>query len=129
MNEESSDRNVAVVIDDDLAARALLTDALERAGFLVHAAGTAPAGIDLVRLRSPVVTTLDIDIPGMDGFEAAKRIRSISETYLLVVTARSSDSDVLLGYQSGADCYVTKPFRPLELRARIGAMLKRPRMQ
>lgn len=128
MNEEYLLENSAVVIDDGPGARSLLTTTLERAGFNVHSAVTATAGMELVRLHSPAVTTLDIDIPGVDGFEVVRRIRSVSETYLVVVTARSSESDMLLGYQSGADCYLTKPFRPLELRARIAAMLKRPRM-
>ncbi|WP_426182398.1 response regulator transcription factor [Microbacterium sp. TWP3-1-2b2] len=84
-------------------------------------------GIELVRVHDPIITTLDVSMPGMDGFEAAKRIRAISSTYLLMLTARSEEIDALQGLQSGADDYITKPFRPRELRARIEAMLRRPR--
>ena len=66
-------------------------------------------------------------MPGMDGFETAKRIRAFSHTYLIMLTARADEIDTLQGLQSGADDYVTKPFRPRELRARIEAMLRRPR--
>ncbi|WP_460794998.1 response regulator transcription factor [Microbacterium sp. GXF0217] len=118
---------VAVVIEDEPDIRSLLSDILEQAGFVVHSAGTGLDGVELVRTHDPVVTTLDVSMPGMDGFETAKRIRAFSTTYLLMLTARSDEIDTLQGLQSGADDYVTKPFRPRELRARIEAMLRRPR--
>ncbi|MFD5215177.1 response regulator transcription factor [Microbacterium sp. NPDC058345] len=118
---------VAVVIEDEPDIRALLAEVLEEAGFDVHTAGTGLDGIELVRRVDPVVTTLDVSMPGMDGFETAKRIRAFSSTYLLMLTARSEEIDALLGLQSGADDYVIKPFRPRELRARVEAMMRRPR--
>lgn len=121
--------SVAVVIDDEPDSRAMLSDLLERTGFTVHAAGTGSEGIELVRLHNPEVTTLNRDVPGMDGYETAKSIREFSPTYLLMLSARSEAKDVLEGLQSGADCYITKPFRPRELRARIEAMLRRPRTE
>lgn len=127
MDEESSQKNVAVVIDDEPAVRSLLTVTLERAGFTVHSASTGLAGIGLVRLHSPAITTLDVTMPGIDGFETAKRIRAFSETYLLMLTVRTAESDLLQGYQSGVDAFMTKPFRPGVLRARVEAMLRRPR--
>lgn len=120
--------NIAVVIDDEAVVRSALTAALEPAGFSVHSAGTGLAGIELLRRHSPVVTTLDINMPGIDGFETAKRIRQFSNTYLIMITASSAASDLLQGYECGIDCYITKPVRPAELRARIQAMLRRPRM-
>lgn len=119
---------VAVVIEDEADIRQLLSDVLESAGFDVHAAGTGLDGIELVRRHDPVVTTLDVSMPGIDGFETAKRIRAISSTYIVMLTARSEEIDALQGLDSGADDYVTKPFRPRELRARIEAMLRRPRV-
>jgi two-component system OmpR family response regulator len=118
---------VAVVIEDEPDIRSLLADVLEQAGFEVHTAGTGLDGIELVRDHDPVVTTLDVSMPGMDGFETAKRIRAFSHTYLVMLTARADEIDTLQGLQSGADDYLTKPFRPRELRARIEAMLRRPR--
>ncbi len=119
---------MAVVIEDDADIRALLAEVLTQGGFDVHAAGTGAEGVRLVREFHPVVTTLDVSMPGMDGFETAKRVREISPTYLVILSARSEEIDVLQGLQAGADDYVTKPFRPRELRARIEAMLRRPRV-
>ena len=118
---------VAVVVEDEPDIRSLVCDVLEQAGFTVHSAATGIEGIELVRAHDPVVTTLDVGMPGMDGFETAKRIRAFSSTYVIMLTARSEEIDTLQGLQSGADDYVTKPFRPRELRARVEAMLRRPR--
>lgn len=122
------EERVAVVIEDEADIRTLLSEVLSNAGFTVHAAGTGEEGLDLVSALDPVVTTLDVSMPGMDGFETAKRIRAVSSTYIVMLTARAEEIDVLQGLQSGADDYLTKPFRPRELRARIEAMLRRPRM-
>lgn len=122
------DARVAVVIEDEADIRSLLADVLEQAGFTVYTAATGTDGIELIRRVDPVVTTLDVNMPGMDGFETAKRIRAVSTTYIVMLTARTEEIDALQGLESGADDYVTKPFRPRELRARIEAMLRRPRM-
>ncbi|MBU4465378.1 MAG: response regulator transcription factor [Actinobacteria bacterium] len=117
----------AVVVEDEEDIRSLLTAVLEQAGFIVHAAADGQTGLELVRLHNPVVTTLDVNMPGMDGFETAKRIRAISATYIVMLSARTEEIDALQGLEAGADDYVAKPFRPRELRARIDAMLRRPR--
>lgn len=122
------DSQVAVVIEDEPDIRSLVTDILEQAGFRVYPAGSGFEGLDLVQQHQPIVTTLDVSLPGMDGFETARRIRAFSSTYIVMLTARADEIDTLQGLQSGADDYVTKPFRPRELRARIEAMLRRPRM-
>lgn len=124
MNEE---QRTAVVIEDDPDIRELLESVLEQAGFRAIGAANGIDGVEAVREHSPVVTTLDISMPGIDGFETAKRIREFSSTYIILLTARSEEIDVLQGLDSGADDYLTKPFRPRELRARIEAMLRRPR--
>ncbi len=122
------ENRVAVVIEDEADIRQLLSDVLASAGFEVHAASSGLEGIELVREHRPVVTTLDVSMPGIDGFETAKRVRAISSTYIVMLTARSEEIDALQGLEAGADDYVTKPFRPRELRARIEAMLRRPRV-
>ncbi|WP_033106241.1 response regulator transcription factor, partial [Microbacterium profundi] len=122
----ASPQMIAVVIDDDAAERSSVIEVLARAGLAVHSTSPATA-VESVRRYSPVVTVLGIDIPDADGFEIARRIRADSATYLVVLSTRSAQSDVILGYQSGADCYMTKPLRPLELRARVDAMLRRAR--
>lgn len=118
---------VAVVIEDEEDIRFLLSTVLAQAGFHVFGAANGHEGLDLVRAHDPLVTTLDVNMPGMDGFETAKRIRSISSTYIVMLSARTEEIDALQGLEAGADDYVAKPFRPRELRARIDAMLRRPR--
>ena len=73
------------------------------------------------------VILLDVMLPGLDGFEVARRIRTFSDAYIIMLTARVDEIDALMGLESGADDYITKPFRPRELRARIETMLRRPR--
>ena len=116
---------VAVVIEDDADIRNLLEAILDQAGFVCHATGSGDEGIAAVREHQPILTTLDISLPGIDGFEVARRIRSFSSTYIIMLSARDEEIDTLMGLDAGADDYLTKPFRPRELRARIEAMLRR----
>ncbi|HWR86518.1 MAG TPA: response regulator transcription factor, partial [Rhodoglobus sp.] len=120
-------RRVAVVIEDDADIRHLLETVLTQAGFQVITAGNGLDGIDAVRRYDPLVTTLDVNMPGMDGFETARRIRDFSATYIVMLTALGEEIDAMQGLDAGADDYVNKPFRPRELRARIEALLRRPR--
>jgi two-component system OmpR family response regulator len=117
----------AVVIEDDDDIRHLLETVLAQAGFEVTARANGYDGVEAVRAVSPTVVTLDVNMPGMDGFETAKRIRQFSDAYIVMLTALGEEIDTLQGLEAGADDYVTKPFRPRELRARIEAMLRRPR--
>ena len=121
------EERVAIVIEDEEDIRTLLATVLAQAGFEVHGAADGARGVELVREHQPLVTTLDVNMPGMDGFETAKRIRAISSTYIVMLSARTEEIDALQGLEAGADDYVAKPFRPRELRARIDAMLRRPR--
>lgn len=127
VTEQLGERRTAVVIEDDADIRQLLETVLEQAGFETVSAANGLDGVEAVRAHNPLVTTLDVSMPGIDGFEAAKRIRAISSTYIVMLTARGDEIDTLQGLDSGADDYMTKPFRPRELRARIEAMLRRPR--
>jgi DNA-binding response OmpR family regulator len=124
MNSASPPR-VAVVIEDDADIRNLLEAILGQAGFTCYTAGTGTDGLEAIRQHEPILTTLDISLPGIDGFEVARQIRSFSSTYIIMLSARDEEIDTLMGLDAGADDYLTKPFRPRELRARIEAMLRR----
>ena len=117
----------AVIIEDDPDIRHLLADVLEAAGFSVVTAGNGIDGVRAALAYQPLLTTIDVNMPGIDGFEAARRIRAGSDTYILMITALDDETDVVLGLSAGADGYINKPFRPRELRARIDALLRRPR--
>jgi two-component system OmpR family response regulator len=119
---------VAVIIEDDPDVRSLLDEVFLAAGFETILTGSGPEGLTAIEQHHPVITTLDINLPGIDGFEVARRIRRISDTFIIMLSALSDESDVVLGLTSGADEYLVKPFRPRELRARIEALLRRPRL-
>lgn len=125
LNAMDGGGRVAVVIEDDADIRNLLEAVLTQAGFVSHVAGTGPDGVAAVQEHQPIITTLDISLPGIDGFEVARRIRRFSNTYIIMLSARTEEIDTLMGLDAGADDYLTKPFRPRELRARIEAMLRR----
>lgn len=118
---------VAVIVEDDQDIREILSMVLAQSGFEVHAVGTGAAGVEAVRTHNPAVVTLDLGLPDIDGFEVLRRIRTFSDAYIIMLTGRSEEMDTLLGLESGADDYITKPFRPREVRARIAAMMRRPR--
>jgi DNA-binding response OmpR family regulator len=115
----------AVVIEDDADIRNLLEAILGEAGFSCQTADSGLTGIEAVRTHQPILTTLDVSLPGIDGFEVARRIRAFSDTYIIMLSARDEEIDTLMGLDAGADDYLTKPFRPRELRARVEAMLRR----
>ncbi|GAA4191403.1 response regulator transcription factor [Gryllotalpicola kribbensis] len=123
-----ADGECAVVIEDDDGIRELIQAVLEQIGLRVFAASSGVDGVARVSECRPVLVTIDVNMPGIDGFETAKRIREISAAYIIMLTARDEEIDALQGLSSGADDYVLKPFRPRELRARAEAMLRRPRV-
>ncbi|MBG0738348.1 response regulator [Paeniglutamicibacter antarcticus] len=118
---------VAVIIEDDQDIRELIEVVLNQSGFEVHSVDRGAAGVKAVREYSPTIVTLDLGLPDIDGFEVARQIRLFSDSYIIMLTARAEELDTLMGLESGADDYLTKPFRPRELRARVSAMLRRPR--
>ncbi|MEZ2388311.1 response regulator transcription factor [bacterium RCC_150] len=119
---------VAVVIEDDEDVRNLVDAILSEAGFVVHSAATGREGVEVVRHQQAVVVTLDVGLPDMDGNEVLRRIRQFSDAYVVMLTARRDEPDTLTAFLTGADDYVKKPFLPRELRARVTAMMRRPRM-
>ena len=123
----NGDEWVAVIIEDDPDVRDLIDIVLTQSGFRTVVTENGPAGVEAVRAHNPLITTLDVNMPGMDGFAVAKRLREFSSTYLIMITALADEIDVVQGFEAGADDYLVKPFRPRELRARADSMLRRPR--
>lgn len=117
---------VALVIEDDEDTADLLDLVLSQAGFSVITAVDGAAGTELARVHQPALTTIDINMPGMDGLEATRRIREFSGTYIVIISTRSAEQDILAGFDAGADDYVPKPIRPRELQARLAAVARRP---
>ncbi|MCK6079066.1 response regulator transcription factor [Microbacterium sp. EYE_5] len=117
----------AVIVEDDPDIRHLIVEVLEAAGFSTVSVGNGIDGVRAVLSYQPLITTLDVNMPGIDGFEAARRIRAQSDTYIIMITGLEEEADVVLGLGAGADEYVVKPFRPRELRARVESLLRRPR--
>lgn len=117
---------VAVVIEDDQDIRELIEVVLQQGGFDVYSATSGTAGVEAVKKYAPAIITLDLGLPDIDGYEVARQIRLFSDSYIVMLTARAEELDTLMGLESGADDYLTKPFRPRELRARVAAMMRRP---
>jgi DNA-binding response OmpR family regulator len=116
-----------LVVDDEPHIRTVLRGYLEADGFAVSEAADGEAAIRQVRQRAPDLVLLDVKLPGMDGLEALRRVRTFSDVYVILVTARSEEVDKLVGLAVGADDYVTKPFSPREVAARVKAVLRRDR--
>jgi two-component system, OmpR family, alkaline phosphatase synthesis response regulator PhoP len=116
-----------LVVDDEPLITRTVQAYLEREGFTVQAAADGPAVLKLVRSFRPDLVVLDIMLPGMDGLEVLRRLRQESEVYVLMLTARTEETDKIVGLTMGADDYLTKPFSPRELAARIKAILRRGR--
>lgn len=116
-----------LVVDDEPGIRHVLRGYLEADGFEVSEAGTGEDALAQLRRRPPDVVLLDVMLPDIDGIEVLRRIRTFSEVYVVLVTARSEETDTLVGLGVGADDYVTKPFSPREVVARVKAVLRRGR--
>ena len=129
MTETTQGARSAVIIEDDPEISELLAVVLEQAGFNTYVATDGMSGLELIREKDPMLTTLDVNLPGIDGFEVARRIRGFSSTYVIMLSARRDEIDTLTGLNSGADDYLAKPFRPRELRARVEAMIRRRELE
>ena len=117
----------ALVVDDEPALADVVTSYLVREGFEVEIALNGEDALARARVLDPDVVVLDLGLPGIDGIEVCRRMRTFSDCYVVMLTARTDELDTLVGLSVGADDYVTKPFSPRELVARIRAMLRRPR--
>jgi DNA-binding response OmpR family regulator len=116
-----------LVVDDEVPILDLVRGYLERDGFVVDTAADGPAGLAAVRSGNPDVVVLDVMLPGLDGIEVCRQLRTFSDAYVLMLTARGEEIDRIMGLTVGADDYLVKPFSPRELVARVKALLRRPR--
>ena len=116
-----------LTVEDDERIRTAVKLALEDEGWTVDEAGSGEEAIDLFHRASPDVVLIDIMLPGIDGFELCRHLRKTSDVPIVMVTARADTHDVVAGLEAGADDYLTKPFAPKELSARIRALLRRIR--
>lgn len=114
-----------LVVDDERSVRKLVASYLDREGFQVIEAADGAAALKLARIEKPDLVVLDLMIPEVDGLEVCRILRSESDPYILMLTARTEEGDKLLGLGLGADDYLTKPFSPRELVARVKAILRR----
>ncbi|NHN55629.1 response regulator transcription factor [Calidifontibacter sp. DB0510] len=116
-----------LVVDDEVALAGMVGNYLDRAGYTVQLAHDGLAALEAARAFTPDVVVLDLGLPGLDGIEVCRQLRTFSDAYVLMLTARTEEVDTLIGLSVGADDYVTKPFSVRELVARIGVLLRRPR--
>src|SRR5512138_714234 len=114
-----------LVIDDEPSILNLVTAYLKPEGYEVYTATDGPSGLKAARAFKPDLVLLDIMLPGMDGIELLSRLRRESEVYVILLTAKTEETDKVVGLSVGADDYVTKPFSPRELTARVKAALRR----
>ena len=116
-----------LVVDDETPLRELIRAYLEREGYTVHEAPNGREALTLMSQVQPDVVVLDLMLPEIDGIEVCRRVRATSDVYIIMLTARADEVDRVVGLEVGADDYLTKPFSPRELVARVRALLRRAR--
>ena len=116
-----------LIVEDDERIRSSMRLSLEEEGWSVDEAGSGEEALDRFSAASADLVLVDLMLPGMDGFECCRALRRGSAVPIIMVTARNDTHDVVAGLEAGADDYVTKPFVPKELAARIRALLRRAR--
>ena len=114
-----------LVVDDEPKIAKLARDYLENAGFVVLVAGDGQSALTIAWQEKPALVVLDLNLPGMDGLDVCRRLRRDSDVPIIMLTARVEETDRLIGLELGADDYITKPFSPRELVARVRAVLRR----
>jgi DNA-binding response OmpR family regulator len=124
-----SDALRVLVVDDEIELAAVVISYFEREGYLVDSAVDGPGAVEKARVGLPDLVILDLMLPGFDGIEVCRQIRTFSNAYILMLTAREEEIDKIVGFAVGADDYVVKPVSPRELIARAKAILRRPRTQ
>ena len=116
-----------LVVDDEPQIATIARDYLTRAGFSVVVAADGAGGLEMARLMRPDLVVLDLRLPRLDGFDLACALRRESDVPIIMLTARVDEADRLRGFEVGADDYITKPFSPRELVARVSSVLRRAR--
>ncbi|HVW31169.1 MAG TPA: response regulator transcription factor [Acidimicrobiia bacterium] len=118
-----------LIVEDDDRIRETTRILLEDEGYVVHEAVTGEEGLALLESTAPDCVLLDLLLPGRDGFDICRSMRRMSQVPVIMLTARTDTYDVVAGLEAGADDYVTKPFEPKELAARIRAQVRRSRVR
>jgi DNA-binding response OmpR family regulator len=126
-NESGDDPLRVLVVEDEDTIRRVIVGYLEQESYEVTEAADGHTAVDLARSHTPEVIVLDLGLPGIDGIEVCRQVRAFTDAYIIMLTARGDEVDKLIGLSVGADDYLTKPFSPRELVARIKVMLRRPR--
>jgi DNA-binding response OmpR family regulator len=116
-----------LVVDDEKDLSAVIVSYFEREGYAVSQAFDGPSAVSQAKFMLPDLIILDLMLPGFDGIEVCRQIRTFSDAYILMLTAREEEIDKIVGFAVGADDYVVKPVSPRELIARANAILRRPR--
>ena len=116
-----------LVVDDENNLVELVESYLQQEGFEVFTASNGLTALELARANKPDLVVLDLMLPGLDGIEVCRQLRQFSDAYVIMLTAKTEEVDKSVGLSVGADDYLTKPFSPRELVARVKAMLRRPR--
>jgi DNA-binding response OmpR family regulator len=114
-----------LVVDDEVRITQLVRDYLVHAGYAAVTAGDGRTALALYRSEKPDLVVLDLGLPEMDGLDVARELRKLGDTPIIMLTARAEETDKLIGLELGADDYITKPFSPKELVARVRAVLRR----
>lgn len=123
-----SDQVKILVVEDAPEFQEILRIALETDGYRVSVVDTGEEALEHVRHFQPDVVLLDLVLPGLDGTEVCRQLRTFTDAYIVMVTGKDAEVDKLIGLAVGADDYLTKPFSPRELVARVNVLLRRPRM-
>ncbi len=118
----------ALVVEDEASIRRVIVGYLRAEGFTVAEAGNGETAVEIARRDHPDVVVLDVMLPGIDGIEVCRRLRTFTDAYIVMLTARTDEVDTLIGLSVGADDYLSKPFSPRILIARIKTLLRRPRI-
>jgi DNA-binding response OmpR family regulator len=117
--------NKVIIVDDDAAIRELASLYLRKEGFDVSCSADGTSAIEAIERGKPNLVVLDLMLPGLSGFDVCKQVRATSKVPIIMLTARDDDVDKIVGLELGADDYLTKPFNPRELVARVKAVLRR----
>jgi len=118
-----------LVVEDEVELATVVASYFEHEGYLVETAVDGPTAVEKARNGNPDLIVLDLMLPGFDGIEVCRQVRTFSDAYILMLTARDEEVDKIVGFAVGADDYLVKPFSPRELIARSKAILRRPRSQ
>jgi DNA-binding response OmpR family regulator len=126
MSDRTTGRR-ALVVDDAPEFLAMVAPPLHKEGFEVTTAAAGAEAVERARATDPDLIVLDLNLPDLDGVEVCRQVRAFSDAYIIMLTARTEEVDLLVGLAVGADDYMTKPFSPRELVARVRTLLRRPR--